>query len=306
MKKRSILTVLLLALLISVLAGTGTPAALAQIPAEPMGAKAVWLAHYDTFEAGDLDKAMDYIADNIVSVVLPPPPGTEPASVGKEAYHETSAYLLSDHPAYEWISIQEDGNTLMFRARFNADTFRGLGVGPINFTGTAVVQEGKIVAETWIMDPYDEARFFAAAGRAGNIAVVDRFYREIWSAGNMETLDEIIGEDFIDHYSGENGREAFRSRVLLFREAFPDLTVTYENMLADGDLVVAQVTFTGTYAGGAFAEVFGVPDSAIGKTITLTGVDYARIVDGQMVEGWGSHDDLGWFGQFGLELQVVE
>ncbi len=306
MKKRSIITVLLMALLVSVLAGTGTPAALAQDIDQPMGAKAVWLAHHAAMEAGELEKMLGYEADNFISVVLPPPPGSDPVSVGREASIATSTYLISQHIDYEWLDLHEQGNTVTFRARVHTDMFQELGVGPINFTGTAVVQDGKIVTETWIMDPYDNARIGAAAGRAGNIAVVDRFYDEIWSAGNVETLDEIISEDFIDHYSGENGREAFRSLVLLFREAFPDLIVTHENVLADGDLVVAQVTFTGTYAGGAFAEVFGVPDSAIGKTITLTGVDYARIVDGQMVEGWGSHDDLGWFGQFGLELQVVE
>jgi len=121
----------------------------------------------------------------------------------------------------------------------------------------------------------------------------------------METLDALIHVDFIDHFSGENGREAFRNTVNLFRTAFPDLDVTYDNVIVEGAVAVTEVTFTGTYQGG-FAEIFGVPDSAIGKQIVLRGVDYARIVDGQYVEGWGSHDELGWFNQFGLELQVAE
>ena len=305
MKKRSIFTVLCMVLLVCVLAGTST-AALAQEEDAPMGAKAIWLAHYNAVAAGDLDTAMQYIDEGVVSIVLPPPPGTDPVSVGKTAFGESETFLISDHISFEWLSIQEQGDTLTFRVRVSNDFFRQLGVSPIGFDGTAVMRNGLLISDTWLMDKVDLARLDKAVARMINMGVMDRFYREIWSEGTMETLDEIIAEDFIDHFSGKNGREEFRSTVTLFRSAFPDLDVTYENALADGDLVVAQVTFIGTYAGGEFGEVFGVPDSAIGKQITLTGVDYARIVDGQYVEGWGVHDDLGWFGQFGLELQVAE
>lgn len=61
----------------------------------------------------------------------------------------------------------------------------------------------------------------------------------------------------------------------------------------------------GAYAGG-LPEFFGIPDSAIGKEVVLHGVDYARIIDGKMVAGWGTHDELGWLSQFGLELKEIE
>lgn len=306
MKKRSIFTVLLMALLVCVLAGTGTSAALAQETDQPMGAKAIWLAHYNAVAAGDLDTAMGYVDEGVVSVVLPPPPGTDPASIGAKAFADGAAFMISRHIAYEWLSIQEQGDTLTFRVRVNEDFWRELGVGPIDFSGTAAMRNGVLVSETWIMDDVGRGRLRKAIARMNNLGVMDRFYREIWTEGNMETLDEIISEDFIDHFTGQNGREAFRSVIGLFREAFPDLEATYTNVLADGDLVVDEVSIKGTYAGGEFGKVFGVPDSAIGKEITLTGVDYARIVDGQYVEGWGTHDELSWFGQFGLELKVAE
>ncbi len=306
MKKRSIFTVLFMALLVCVLAGTSTSTALAQETDQPMGAKAIWLGHYDALEAGDMDTAMSYVDEGVVSIVLPPPPGTDPVSVGAKAFADGVAFMISRHVSYEWLSMQEQGDSLTFRVRVNEDFWRELGVGPIDFSGTAAMRNGLLVSETWIMDEFGRGRLRNAIARMNNLDTMDRFYREVWTDGNMETLDEIIGEDFIDHFSGQNGREAFRSTIGLFRSAFPDLDVSYENALTDGDLVVAQVTFVGTYAGGAFGEVFGVPDSAIGKEITLTGVDYARIVDGQYVEGWGSHDELGWFGQFGLELKVAE
>lgn len=295
MKKRSIFRVLLMAVLVCVLAGTSTSAALAQEENPPMGAKAVWLGQYDAVDAGDLDTAMSYVDEDVISVVLPPPPGVDPITVGAEDLRAALAMLIGDNISYEWLSIQEQGDTLTFRARINADSFRALGVGPVDFTGTATTRDGLLISQVFMMDRDDQARLEAATARMGNIALLDRFYGEIFSQGNMDTVDEIIGEEFIDNYSGQTGREAFRSFVGLFRTAFPDLQATYKNVLAEGELVVAEVSFAGTYAGDeTFAEIFGVPDSAIGKQITWSGVDYARIVNGQYVEGWGSHSDFEW------------
>jgi len=295
MQKRSIFTALLMALLVCVLAGASTTALFAQEEAPPVGAKAVWLGHYDAMEAGDLETAMSYVDENVISVVLPPPPGVDPITVGAEAFRNGDALLIGDNVSYQWIRIQEDGDNLTFRVRVDANGLQALGVGPVEFTGTATTRDGLLTSEVWMMEEDDEARLIAAIARAENIALLDRFYGEIFSQGNMETIDEIIGEEFIDHYSGQNGREAFRSFVGLFRTAFPDLQATYKNVLAEGDLVVVEVSFSGTYAGDeTFAEIFGVPDSAIGQQFTWSGVDYARIVNGQYVEGWGSQSDFEW------------
>lgn len=134
-----------------------------------------------------------------------------------------------------------------------------------------------------------------------NKAIVQRFYDEIWTEGDLTVIDEIIAEDFIDRFSGRDGREAFVGTVNFFRNAYPDFEATYTDVVAEGDLVVAYITYKGTYQGG-MEEAFGVPDSVIGTEIVLNGVDYARIENGMIVEGWGAHDELGRFMQFGFEL----
>ncbi|HRW11307.1 MAG TPA: ester cyclase [Caldilineaceae bacterium] len=80
------------------------------------------------------------------------------------------------------------------------------------------------------------------------------------------------------------------------------MKVTYDNMVAEGDLFVTEVTFDlGAYQ-GEMEDLFGIPDLAIGTVITRTGIDYARFQDGKIIEAWGTHDELGWFQQFGFEL----
>ena len=139
-----------------------------------------------------------------------------------------------------------------------------------------------------------------------NKEVVRRFYDELWNEGNMAVADEIIHPDFIDEFSGQNGIEALKGTVMLFRTAFPDMKITYEIIAAEGDIVVAEITNTqGTYQGG-LPPFFGIPDSAIGNEVVLHGIDFARIEDGKMTQGWGLHDDLGWLQQLDLELAPTE
>ncbi|HRW07124.1 MAG TPA: ester cyclase [Caldilineaceae bacterium] len=273
-----------------------------EVPPDPL---AIFLHQYEAINAGDLEGSLDYVKDDTVVVVIPPPPGTNVYEVGLEPYRAVNGYLIGNNAQYEFLEIAVTGNTITFRFNLVEDFFRLVGVYPIEFSGSAVVHDGMIVSETLIMNERDAAMLGAAVTEFENKALLQRFYQEIWTEGDLAVIDEIIAEDFVDQFSGQNGREAFRGTVELFRSAFSDLSVNYENVIADGDIVVAEVTFSGTYTGG-LEEIFGIPDSAIGNEVTWGGVDYARIVDGQYVEGWGTHDDLGWFTQLGMELQAAE
>ena len=138
-----------------------------------------------------------------------------------------------------------------------------------------------------------------------NKAVVARFYDEIWNQGKYAVADEIIAPDFISRVTGNEGPDAIKNVVTLWRTAFPEMEITFEIIAAEGDIVVTQITNNqGAYAGG-LPPFFGVPDSAIGTESVTRGVDFARIKDGQYVEAWIQHDDLGWIEQFGFELQPV-
>lgn len=282
-----------------------TSAVLGQESSPPADPLTVFFAEYEAINAGDLEGALALFGANSVKVASPPPPNTSGIYQGIEGIQGLEAYLIGNNAHITFVETQVRGNVITFRAHLTEDLFRMVGIYPIEFTGSAIVQNGVILTETWLMNERDAAMLDAALAENGNKALLDRFYQEIWTEGKLEVIEEIISDEFIDHFTGETGREPLRNIVQLFHTAFPDLVVTYDNVVADGGLIVAEVSFTGTYAGG-MGEIFGVPDSAIGKEITLTGIDYARIVNGQYVEGWGTHDELGWLTQFGLELQVTE
>jgi steroid delta-isomerase-like uncharacterized protein len=130
-----------------------------------------------------------------------------------------------------------------------------------------------------------------------NKALLRRFYRELVDQGNLAIIDELIAPDMVEHEELPPGippgREGVKQFFALMRSAFPDVQVAVEDMLAEGDKVVARVTFRGTHRG----EFIGVPAS--GKQVAFTAIDILRIVDGRLVEHWGQTDNLGMLQQIG-------
>lgn len=129
-----------------------------------------------------------------------------------------------------------------------------------------------------------------------NKAAARRFL-ECFSSGDLDGLDEIMAEDYVDHdpYNphGQEGLEGVKKLISMYREGFPDLTFEIEDVLAEGDKVVVRWTGTGTHQG----EVMGVPGS--GKTSTVSGISIDRFENGKAVEGWTCWDTLGMLQQIG-------
>ena len=114
---------------------------------------------------------------------------------------------------------------------------------------------------------------------------------EAWSNGDLEKLDDLVAPDVVHHdpydpHAAE-GLEGLKKSVALNRNAFPDLRITVEDQVAEGDKVVTRWTATMTHEG----ELGGVPPS--GKRVTLAGVTVERFEDGKVVESWRSMDMLG-------------
>ena len=78
------------------------------------------------------------------------------------------------------------------------------------------------------------------------------------------------------------------------REAFPDLTATVDEQVAEGDKVVSRVTMTGTHEG----EFMGMP--ATGKSFTIPGVSIWEVRGGQLISEWVSWDSMGMMQQLGV------
>jgi steroid delta-isomerase-like uncharacterized protein len=119
---------------------------------------------------------------------------------------------------------------------------------------------------------------------------------EIINKGNIDKADEVIAEDMRNHDPANpaQGREGFKRFFELFRAAFPDVQNTIEDIIAEGNTVVARVTIRATHTG----EFMGIPPT--GRKIETSVIDILRFKDGVVVEHWAQVDQLTMLRQLGL------
>ena len=129
-----------------------------------------------------------------------------------------------------------------------------------------------------------------------NKALVRCLMDEDISRGDETVADAIIHPNFVDHTNPpgmQHGIDGHKAIVRLFRAVFPDLEWRIDDLIAEGDKVVARTTMRGTQRG----EFFGIPPT--GRTVEMTGIHIVRVADGKIIEHWGSNDDLGLMRQLG-------
>ena len=129
-----------------------------------------------------------------------------------------------------------------------------------------------------------------------NKALVRRAYEELVNRGNLAHIEELVHEDYVDHTHAPGwptDREGLRQQVAYFRSAFPDLHVTLEELIAEGDTVAVRQTMRGTHRG----EFFGIPPT--GRQVAVTGISLYRVANGKIVEEWWQEDLLGLMQQLG-------
>jgi len=130
-----------------------------------------------------------------------------------------------------------------------------------------------------------------------NKAVIRRQVDEVWNKGNLAALDEIMAADLIGHGMPPGmppTRDGFKQLIGGHRKAFPDLVVTIEDMLAEGDTVANRWTWTGTHKG----DYLGVAPT--GKKVTLRGISIHRLENGKIAEQWHQTSMLDLMQQFGV------
>jgi len=130
-----------------------------------------------------------------------------------------------------------------------------------------------------------------------NKAIVRRVNDEVWTEGSLDVIDELVADSFVTTVVGApeqiRGPQGFREFVTMYRTAFPDLRLTVDEQVAEGDTVVTRWTATGTHQG----ELMGIP--ATGKQATTAGINIDRVAGGKLVGGWGIFDQLGLLQQLG-------
>src|SRR4051794_25298206 len=120
-----------------------------------------------------------------------------------------------------------------------------------------------------------------------NKAVYRRFLQEAFNKGNLDVLDEVLSPTYAyrDAPPGTPpGAEGIRQVVTMFRKAFPDLEITIEDQVGEGDMVASRTTMRGTQKG----EIFGVAPS--GKKVAVPGLTMARVANGRVQESWVKND----------------
>lgn len=115
--------------------------------------------------------------------------------------------------------------------------------------------------------------------------------------GDLDSLDATYAQDYIGHappFPDIVGLQAAKGFAMAYRQAFPDLQTTTEDLIAEGDKVVVRWTTSGTHQGET--EAFGPPT---GKRMEITGITIQRFEEGKIVEGWTIADTLGQMQQLG-------
>ena len=125
-------------------------------------------------------------------------------------------------------------------------------------------------------------------------------FEEVWNQGKVAVLDELCAPTYIyyDPFRPDvRTLEDLKHYVTEVRSYFPDLHLTIEDLIVEGEQVVVRYTWRGTHTGD-----FGkpMPVAATGKQATVAGIYISRAVEGKAVEAWNVADSLGMLQQLGL------
>ena len=128
-----------------------------------------------------------------------------------------------------------------------------------------------------------------------NKAIIREFFELVWNKGDEAAIDRFIAEDAAGNDPDFGfGREGFKRQWRKWQEAFSDLHFGIDEVIAEGDTVVARWTLTGRQTG----PFLGMPPS--GRAIRVGGMSLDHLRDGVLVSGFDGWDNLGLRQQLGL------
>ncbi len=132
-----------------------------------------------------------------------------------------------------------------------------------------------------------------------------RWFEEVWNQRSEKAIDEMFAADGIAHglksEEGETivGTENFKSLFRTFLSAYPDLKITVEDTVCEGDKIAARCKVLATHAG----EGLGVAPT--NQPVEFTGLAIVKIKDGKIVEAWNEFDFMKMYSQLGaLKLNL--
>ncbi len=130
-----------------------------------------------------------------------------------------------------------------------------------------------------------------------NKALARRWLEEGFNQRNLDVADQVYAADYVSHDPSVpfevRGPEGLKQLTAMYHSSFPDVRITVEEQIAEGDRVVTRWTGIGTHQG----EFAGVPGT--GKQATVTGITISRISSGKIAEEWINWDTMGLMQQIG-------
>ncbi len=114
---------------------------------------------------------------------------------------------------------------------------------------------------------------------------------------NLDIIDEVYAPDLVWHDPDRDikGSEEAKQFMSMYKTAFPDLSTTVEDLIAENDKVVTRWTVRGTHQGEI--EEFGPPT---GRQVEIKGITIHRVEGSKIVEEWNTYDNLSVMQQLGL------
>jgi len=134
-----------------------------------------------------------------------------------------------------------------------------------------------------------------------NKALLRRYIEAVWDNQNPKAVDQFLAPDYKRHRSPTTEpltREEQKQLLIQFRAAFPDIQLTLEEVIAEGERIAFRSTIRGTHQG----ELLGIAPT--GRQVAVGLVDVIHVEDGKFVEQWGGPDLLDLVKQLGAEISV--
>ena len=233
---KNVLLTMLLFLMVAGLLASSAPAA-AQEEADPAE---VVQAIYDAIAAGDVDRAMSMVADDVVLLIIPLGEGFDGSFVGKEEVRAWWEGIAQENSRVEFSHITVSGNAATWQARFWDDYFEGLGIAPAEFEGGNVVEDGLLKSIVWVFTPEFLARMERAETLAANRTLAERFIEEVWNQNDPDLADEFVSEDFVSYDYPQGGREELKAAVAGFQEELPDGYFSIDETIVTADKIIMR------------------------------------------------------------------
>ena len=129
-------------------------------------------------------------------------------------------------------------------------------------------------------------------------ALVRRHIHDGFNRGDWTVCESTLADDYTAHYGAEGavnvGRDHYVRVCRFLRRSFPDVNITIEELVVEGDTIVMRYTERGTLLGEPFLDV-----GAAGQAYAKPGTTVYHVIDGRLAQSWGVEDTLGWFRQLG-------